>query len=96
MVGDKSFEREEVLADIKKALAALAQSLGIRSPNLMNESVEFKSEISLEGGLVAAILQTSKGKRLLSRSFDLLHPDYRYVLKIIYASSVTVTKVVNT
>lgn len=37
-------------------------------------------EISLEGGLVAAILQTAKGKRLLSRSFQLLSPDHRWAL----------------
>lgn len=77
MVSDSSFNREEVLSDIDKAITALAQSLGIRAP-VDEEKSGALNEITLEGGLVAAILQTAKGKRLLSRSFELLPPDYRY------------------
>eukprot|EP01035_Chromulina_nebulosa_P017710 gene17710-23302_t len=67
--------KDEVLTDIQRALVVLAQSLGIKNPSLTDSS-----NITLEGGLVAAILQTSKGKRLLSRSIQLLPPNHRWAL----------------
>lgn len=71
----------EIIKEIDTAINILAQSLGIRvhaAPSSETESS--RGEISLEGGLVAAILQTAKGKRLLSRSLQLLPPDHRWAL----------------
>jgi len=72
---NSTINKDEVLTDIQRALVVLAQSLGIKNPSLTDSS-----NIMLEGGLVAAILQTSKGKRLLSRSIQLLPPNHRWAL----------------
>jgi hypothetical protein len=74
VVAENALNRDEVATDIRKAITGLAQSLGIRASDDEQAS---HGEITLEGGLVAAILQTAKGKRLLSRSFEILPPDYR-------------------
>lgn len=79
---DNSFSRDEIVQDIDRALSILAQSLGIRNKMGINKIIHGidNSNITLDGGLVAALLQTSKGKRLLSRSFELLPPNYRWIL----------------
>jgi len=73
MVASNPIARAEIYTETDKAVALLSQSLGIRST--VNSS-----EISLEGGLVAAILQTAKGKKLMSRSLALLPPEQRWAL----------------
>ena len=79
--------RAEILTDMHSAIKLLSQSVGIKA------SRELETEnglgglgpghvpvVALEGGLVAAILQTAKGKKLMSRSIKLLEPEKRFVL----------------
>jgi hypothetical protein len=76
MVANNPIARAEIYTETDKAVALLSQSLGIRTTVGQPNS----SEISLEGGLVAAILQTAKGKKLMSRSLALLPPEQRWAL----------------
>ena len=62
------------MADMDKAIKLLSSSVGIKP------ATEGSSEIILEGGLVAAILQTAKGKKLMSRTIELLQPEKRWAL----------------
>jgi hypothetical protein len=79
---------DEIRAQIDRAVAALSQAVGIRLPALAADAAVASlrgppvasGEISLEGGLVAAILQTAKGKKLMSRSINLLPPEQRWAL----------------
>lgn len=79
---------DEIRGQIDRAVAALSQSVGIRVPALAADAAVASlrgppvaaGEISLEGGLVAAILQTAKGKKLMSRSINLLPPEHRWAL----------------
>ena len=66
--------RDELMGDMDKAIKLLSTSVGIKP------SSQSSTEIVLEGGLVAAILQTSKGKKLMSRTFELLEPEKRWAL----------------
>jgi hypothetical protein len=79
MVAGNPVFRGEVMAEIDAAVNVLSQSLGIRPSPEMTHS-DRPPEISLEGGLVAAILQTPKGKKLMSRSINLLMPEQRWAL----------------
>lgn len=76
--------RAEVVLHIQKALICLSQSLGIRGGQIESGLgfVETASAegFSLDGALVAALLQTVKGKRLVSRSLNLLPPEQRWLL----------------
>ena len=72
--------RGEILQQIDRAVSLLSQSVGIRPAHeglLRTQGPGSQPEISLEGGLVAAILQTAKGKKLMSRSINLLIPEQR-------------------
>jgi len=70
----------EVRAQIDRAVAGLSQAVGIRMPAMGGGGGPPAGEIALEGGLVAAILQTAKGKKLMSRSINLLPPEQRWAL----------------
>ena len=78
----------EVRAQIDRAVAGLSQAVGIRLPAVggmdglrgLGGAGPPSGEIALEGGLVAAILQTAKGKKLMSRSINLLPPEQRWAL----------------
>lgn len=67
----------EIDAEIKDALITLTQALGLRSHLIETEEGEMKEDIVLDGALVASILQTAKGKKLLSRSLGLLSPEQK-------------------
>ena len=72
--------RDEILQQIDRAVSLLSQSVGIRPAHeglLRPQGPGSQPEIALEGGLVAAILQTAKGKKLMSRSINLLIPEQR-------------------
>ena len=63
---------EEILREIDAAVALLSQAIGIRTTQIAG-----RYDFTLDGGHVAAILQTPKGKQLMSRSMKLLAPEHR-------------------
>ena len=81
LIANNPLARDEILQQIDRAVSLLSQSVGIRPApeGLSNrgQNPGFGPEILLEGGLVAAILQTAKGKKLMSRSINLLIPEQR-------------------
>lgn len=85
LIANDHYASSEILQQIDRAVSLLSQSVGIRpapegslrtGPGGLGAGGG--SEIALEGGLVAAILQTAKGKKLMSRSINLLIPEQRY------------------
>lgn len=83
----------QILADIVQeataAVALVCKSVGLKEPtNSITASTDFLSKIQtnatsgalLDGGLVAALLQTTKGKKLMRRSICLLQPSQRWTL----------------
>ena len=85
MVLQDPYARDQILLQIDSAVSLLSQSVGIRATpdgvhrgsGGLGTGTGAGSEIALEGGLVAAILQTAKGKKLISRSINLLFPEHR-------------------
>ena len=81
---------DEIKREIDAAVLVLSQSLGIRtiendpfaSLSLNNPSTGSSSShnIQLDGRHIAAILQTSMGKKLLTRGLKLLNPTQRWTL----------------
>lgn len=72
---------EEIKHEIDVAVQVLSQSLGIRS--IENESflgLTTGSTIQLDGRHIAAIIQTTTGKKLLSRGLKLLPIQHRWTL----------------
>lgn len=80
------FARSEILYDMDRALNLLSQSVGIRvpafdplsGPPAMQRPGE--TVVQLEGNLVAMLMQSAKGRKLLSRSMNMLPPDHRWAL----------------
>ena len=81
--------RGEMLTEMHCALRLLSQSVGIKAPReqlgpngtpLPPHLQDPESSVALEGGLVAAILQTAKGKKLMGRTIKLLEPEKRWAL----------------
>ena len=74
---------EEISNDLHGALQTLSQSLGLRVSSKTVEENGVKSEVEeifIDSNLVAAILQTSKGKRLVSRCLTMLLPEQKWAL----------------
>lgn len=73
--------RADVLYQVDQAMSLLSHSLGIRvaPPSLLSTAELYTGgvEVTLDGALVAALLQTSKGKKLMSRSLQMLPPEHR-------------------
>jgi hypothetical protein len=70
MIAADPYVRAEILNEAKQALDLLTRSVGIKSKST-------NGDIMIDGGLVAALLQTAKGKKLISRTFRLLESDQR-------------------
>jgi hypothetical protein len=73
---------EEIKREIDSAVIILSQSLGIRTiendgHSSFTAGVGASSNIQLDGRHIAAILQTSMGKKLLTRGLKLLNPTQR-------------------
>jgi hypothetical protein len=82
----------EILREIDSAVSLLSQAIGIRSGASSTGSAAVAAanaaggslvpgvneEFSLDGGHVGAILQTTIGKKLMTRSLKLLTPPHRY------------------
>jgi len=77
--------REELTKHMDKAIKLLSTSMGVK-PNLSKSG-----EVVLEGGLVAAILQTTKGKKLMCRSIELLDDEQLWALTPVILARVFLT-----
>lgn len=76
--------QREVIFEIDKAVGLLSHALGIRpspaaalSLGIGADGLGLGGEVTLDGAIVAAIMHTSKGKKLMSRSLGLLPPPHR-------------------
>jgi hypothetical protein len=81
------YARSEILYDMDRALNLLSQSVGIRLPTTGTLTTSQggamqgpEPDVQLEGGLVATLMQSAKGRKLLSRSMNLLPPNQRWAL----------------
>ncbi len=80
-ISSDPFARSEILYEVDRAVANLAESLGIKLPDPSETNLDGKSEeILLDGDIVAVIMQSAKGKKLLSRSMNVLAPEHRWAL----------------
>ncbi len=77
--------REELMKDMDRAIKLLSTSVGV------NYNLSGYKEVLLEGGLVAAILQTTKGKKLMCRSIELLDDEQRWALTPVILTRVLLT-----
>jgi hypothetical protein len=77
------YARSEILYEMDRAVANLAGALGLMIPNIdySTTSADMTTkEVSLDGDIVAVIMQSAKGKKLLSRSMNVLTPEHRWAL----------------
>ena len=81
--------RTDIIQEANAAVALVCKSVGLKEPtNTITASTDFLSTIQtsattgvlLDGGLVAALLQTTKGKKLMRRSICLLQASQRWTL----------------
>lgn len=69
----------EVSAELHRAARLLAMSLGIKTPDVVLPDMSGEHAVQTDVGLVIAILQMLKGKKLMYRCFPLLNPEHRLV-----------------
>lgn len=74
----------EVLAEMDRAVRLLCLAIGINSVTLANGV----TEILLDGALLSALVQTSKGKKLLAKSISFLNPAQRWAIIPVILSKV--------
>lgn len=73
-VASNAVARAEIVYELGEAQQVLSRCVGIKvTPG------ETGDNVMLEGGLVAALLQTVKGKKLLARAFPVLGLDQRFL-----------------
>jgi hypothetical protein len=81
--------RADIIQEAEAAVALVCKSVGLKEPtNTITASLDFLSKIQtnattgvlLDGGLIAALLQTTKGKKLIRRSICLLQASQRWTL----------------
>lgn len=86
---NNSAVRADIIQEAEAAVALVCKSVGLKDPtNALTASTDFLSKIQmnstsgvlLDGGLVAALLQTTKGKKLMRRSICLLQAGQRWTL----------------
>ncbi len=77
VVASNSLAVEEIRHEMDEAIALLSQALGIRHSLA---GLQIGHEFSLDGRHIAAILQTTMGKKLLARVLKLLAPNHRWTL----------------
>lgn len=76
----------EIVREIESAISLLSQAIGIRTlsnspqPSALGLLGGEEQDFSLDGGHVGAILQTTIGKKLMTRSLKLLTPPHRWAL----------------
>jgi len=76
LIASNQLAHAEIVKEIDVAIVLLSQSIGIRT-NASSNSSAFSENFSLDGGHVGAILQTTIGKKLMSRTLKLLTLPYR-------------------
>jgi hypothetical protein len=79
LVGASPLIRDEILLEAARCQTILSKSVGVR---LSDQAATPSSGLQIDGGLVAALLQTSKGKKLMTRSLSLLPAEQRYFLSL--------------
>ena len=81
--------RADIIQEATSAVAMVCKSVGLKeAPDEITASTDFLTRIQsnattgvlLDGGLVAALLQTTKGKKLMRRSICLLQASQRWTL----------------
>lgn len=80
LIASNQLAHAEIVKEIDVAIGLLSQSIGIRtssSSSSHSSSSAFSENFSLDGGHVGAILQTTIGKKLMSRTLKLLTLPYR-------------------
>lgn len=79
LIASNQLAHAEIVKEIDVAIGLLSQSIGIRtsSSSSSHSSSAFSENFSLDGGHVGAILQTTIGKKLMSRTLKLLTLPYR-------------------
>lgn len=90
--------RDEILLETSRCQVLLSKSVGVKisdhlatslSSSITNSAVtpSSSSNLQIDGGLVAALLQTTKGKKLVTRSLPILPSEQRYliIIKIIFS-----------
>ena len=88
MVASNPAVREEILQEARAAMTLLSKCLGVKvtEPAVpiargldtsTPQTICQPATLILDGSLVAAVLQTAKGKRLMNRALALLSPDHR-------------------
>jgi hypothetical protein len=89
MIVSEPKARADILNEVSSALSLLSRSVGILPPHItataapgaaVDSLAPASSEVVLEGGLVAALLQTIKGKKLITRSMRHLTTTQRWAL----------------
>jgi hypothetical protein len=94
--------RNDIESEVVEAVGLLSAAIGIDSGTSSSldssSSVPNSGAVKLDTGLVAAILQSSKGKKLMSRSIKLLLPEHRWALvpailsKVLQTNSSTLSR----
>ena len=82
LIASNQLAHAEIVKEIDVAIGLLSQSIGIRTSSSStsshsSSSSAFSENFSLDGGHVGAILQTTIGKKLMSRTLKLLTLPYR-------------------
>lgn len=81
LVASNPMVRNEILANAQKSLALLSKCLGIKVHKPSSEiDPNSLPVIILDGALVAALLQTVKGKKLIARGLPIIPADERWTL----------------
>lgn len=88
MVVGSSLIRDEILLETSRCQVLLSKSVGVKISDHFTTSTptstpttiatpSSSSNLQIDGGLVAALLQTTKGKKLVTRSLPILPAEQR-------------------
>jgi hypothetical protein len=83
MIAANPHTRADIMMEVETAVSLLSQAIGIKpSSSNMGPPTDIHGDnaVEIDAGLIAAILQSSKGKKLMSRSLKLLVPQHRWAL----------------
>jgi len=86
LIASNPVAHSEIVREIESAVSLLSQAIGIRTMNSSSPQPSAllgggeEQDFSLDGGHVGAILQTTIGKKLMTRSLKLLTPPHRWAL----------------
>lgn len=75
LVVGSSLIRDEILLETSRCQVLLSKSVGVKISD--HFTTPTSSGLQIDGGLVAALLQTTKGKKLIKRSLPILPAEQR-------------------